>query len=236
MYKIFQMKSQLLMLFSIVTLLAACKKNSDDVVPPVTTFQWPAGTGEYAPYTLGSTFVYEIASGTPTVIDSFTYTVTKDTTINSLPYKKLESNKPALGVTYYSNYTNGVVTNITYNLNFQGLVTVPVVTQIVLKDNVPVTTTWNETLIVTVPGFPLPVGVMFVYTIMQKDFTKNILGKDYLNTIYVKQVINLPAGLPLPPGIPASTQIDNYYAKGVGIAQRDATGNVLKIKRYNIIK
>ncbi len=224
------------MLFSIVTLLAACKKNSDEVVPPVTTFQWPAGTSDYAPYTLGSTFVFEIASGTPTVIDSFTYTVTKDTIINALPYKKLESNKPAVGVTYYSNYTNGVVTNISYNLNFQGLVTLPVVTQTVLKDNVPLNNSWNETLPVTIPGFPLPVGVSFVYTLKQKDITKNILGKDYASTIGVQQVINLPTGLPLPPGVPATTQIDNYFAKGVGLVQKDATGNVLKIKRYNIVK
>jgi hypothetical protein len=121
-------------------------------------------------------------------------------------------------------------------LNFQVVVTLPVITQSVLKDNVPVNNTWSETLPVTFPGFPLPVGVLVVYTVTQKDFTKNILSKDRASTIAVKQVINLSTGLPLPAVVPATAQIDNYFAKVGGLVQKDATGNVLKIKRYNIVK
>jgi hypothetical protein len=232
------MKKLFLFGFSVVALFSACQKSGDDVATPPTSSTWPAGTGEYAPYTLGSTFVFEIASGTPTVIDSFTYTVTKDTTINSLPFKKLESNKPLLGVTYYSNYNAGVVTNITYNLNFQGLVTVPVITQTILKDNLPVGGTWSEVLNLTVPGVPIPIAVTFAYTIVQKDFVKNILGKDYVSTIAAKQVASLPAVIIpfLPAGSPSSFQIDNYFAKGVGLVEKDATGNILKIKRYNVVR
>jgi hypothetical protein len=215
-------------------ILSACKKNNDEeIVPAPAGFQWPAGTSDYTPYTNGSTFTFEIVSGTPSVTDSFTYTVTKDTLIGGATYRKLESNKPTLGPTYYANYNAGVVTNITYNLNFQGF-TLPTVKQTVLKDNVPVNNTWTESLDVTVSGITVPVS--FTYTLVQKDFVKNILSKDYASTIYAKQIIGIPANIATILGIPANTQIDNYFAKGVGLVQKDATGNNTKIKRYNIVK
>jgi hypothetical protein len=226
---------QIFLVLSICTIIfSACKKNNDEeIIPAPTGFQWPAGTSDYAPHTNGSTFTFEIVSGTPSVTDSFTYTVIKDTLIGGATYRKLESNKPALGPTYYANYNAGVITNITYNLSFQGF-TLPTVKQTVLKDNVAVNNTWNETLDVTVSGITVPIS--FSYTIVQKDFVKNILSKDYASTIYAKQIVGIPANIALLLNIPATTQVDNYFAKGVGLVQKDATGNNLKIKRYNIIK
>jgi hypothetical protein len=231
----FNVMKQLFFAIAFCTIIfSACKKNKDEeILPAPTGFQWPAGTSDYAPYTNGSTFTFEIVSGTPAVTDSFTYRVTKDTAIGGLTYRKLESDKPALGPTYYANYNAGVVTNITYNLSLQGF-TLPSVKQTVLKDNVPVNNTWAESLDVTVSGITVPVS--FSYTLVQKDFVKNILSKDYANTIYAKQIIGIPANIALLLNIPATTQIDNYFAKGVGLVQKDATGNNLKIKRYNVIK
>ncbi len=220
------------LVFSMI-LFSGCKNNYEDVILPDFSFQWPAGTSDYAPYTNGSTFTFESTSGTPAVIDSFTYTVTKDTLITGATYRKLESNKPALGPIFYANYNAGVVTNIAYNFSLQG-VTIPVVTQTVLKDNVPVNTTWNESLNVTASGFTVP--VTFTYTIMQKDYTKTILSKDYTNTIYAKQQIGIPANIALLLNIPATTQVDNYFAKGVGLVQKDAPTTSIKIKRYNVVK
>jgi hypothetical protein len=217
-----------------VLIFSGCKKSSNDTTIQDSGFQWPAGTSDYAPYTNGSTFTYEIVSGTPSVTDSFTYSVTKDTTISGATYRKLESNKPTLGPTYYANYNNGVVTNVAYNVNFQGQITIPTITQTILKDNVPVNNTWSEVLNVTASGFTVP--VTFTYTIMLKDYTKTILSKDYANTIYAKQIIGIPANIALLLNIPATTQVDNYFAKGVGLVQKDATGNNVKIKRYNIVK
>jgi hypothetical protein len=219
------------------SVIFSCKKNTTEEPVVAPSFQWPAGTSDYAPNTLNSTFTFETVSGTPAVTDSFTYTVVKDTTIplagTALPFKKIQSNKPNLGPTYYENYNNGVVTEIAYNVSLQG-VSIPVITQTVLKDNVPVNTTWNETLNITASGFTVPVG--FGYTITQKDFTKNILNKDYTNVIAVRQIISIPTQVAVLLGIPASQQIDNFFGKGVGLLQRDAVGNTLKIKRYNIIK
>jgi hypothetical protein len=215
-------------------IFSACQKSTnEEIVPAPTNASWPAGTSDYAPHTNGSTFTFEIVSGTPSVTDSFTYTVIKDTAIGGLTYRKLESNKPALGPTYYANYNAGVITNITYGFTIQGF-TIPEVKQTVLKDNVPVNNTWSESINVTASGFTVPVS--FNYTIVQKDFVKNILSKDYASTIYAKQVIGIPAAIATILGIPANIQVDNYFAKGVGLVQKDGTGSNVKIKRYNIIR
>lgn len=234
-YKYEVMKQIMLGITFCTIIFCACKKNKDEeVVPTPTGFQWPAGTSDYAPHTLGSTFTFEIVSGTPAVIDSFTYTVTKDTSIGGLTYKKLESNKLALAPTYYANYNAGVITNITLNFAVQGF-NIGNVKQIVLKDNVPVNSIWTDAISVPVPTFG-DVPVSFTNTLIQKDYTKNILGKDYLSTIYAKQIVGIPPLLAAFLNIPASYQIDNYFAKGVGLVQKDATGNNVKIKRYNIVK
>jgi hypothetical protein len=227
---------QIFLGLSICTIIfSACKKNNDEeIIPAPTGFQWPAGTGDYAPHTNGSTFTFEIVSGTPAVTDSFTYTVIKDTLIGGATYRKLESNKPTLGPTYYANYTGGVVTNITYNFTLQGF-SLPIVKQTVLKDNVPVNNIWSDTVLVQVPILG-NVPVSFTNTVMQKDYTKTILSKDYVNTIYVKQIVGIPVAIATQFNLPATSQVDNYFAKGVGLVQKDATGNNLKIKRYNIVK
>jgi hypothetical protein len=230
------MKNLFFLSIATVFIFSACKKkNDEDQTPPAVGFQWPAGTGEYAPTTVNSTFTFETSNGTPVVIDSFTYTVTKDTTIDGAKYYKLVSNKPTLGPTYYSNYNAGVITNLSLNFEFQGE-SVGLVKQTVLKENVALNGTWNEAQQISVRGFA--VNVAFVYTIAQKDYTKNVLAKDYVAAIHAKQLINLslPSGFPLPTGVPATTQIDNYFAKGVGLIQRDITGSSLKIKRFNIVK
>jgi hypothetical protein len=213
------MKQVIWGLLVMVLVFLSCKKDDEDVPPPPPAgFQWPAGTGEYAPNTSGSTFVYQIESGTPVTIDSFTYTVVKDTTINGLT----------------CNYNAGIRTEITYNYDFQG-VTIPVLTQTVLKDNVPVTNSWNESLNVTVSGFQIP--VTFTYTIMQKDFIKNILGKDYAATIAVKQVASIPSIIATQLGLPfSSIQVDNFFSKGAGLVQREAPNTIIKMKRFNVIK
>ncbi len=231
------MKKIFLFPIAFVAIFSACKKKSvDDTPPPATVFSWPAGTSDYAPTTVNSTFTYETSSGTPAVIDSFTYTVTKDTTISGAKYYKLVSNKPDDAPTYFSNYNAGVITNVLLNVDFQAGVIIPIVTQTVLKDNVAVNATWNDALVVTFSG--IPVNIAFVNTLLQKDYTKTVLAKNYTSAITVKQLVNisLPGGIPLPAGIPASTQIDNYFAKGVGLIQKDVNGDTQKIKRYNVVK
>lgn len=216
----------------------SCQKE----VEPIINFetQWPEGTSDYAPYTVGSTFTYEAKSWSPASTDSFTYTVTKDTSINNLKYYKLESDKPTVGPspTYFVNYTSGNLTEVTYNLNFLGAITIPVLSENTLRINEPVNGTWNETL-PPLSYSGIPVLVDFIYTVMQKDYTKQVLDNNFANCTYVKEVTNirLAGGIPLPPGFPSTIQYDNYYAKGVGLVERDISlGTTQKLKRFSIAR
>jgi hypothetical protein len=220
------MKNISFSLLAAALLFTACKKSTTE--EPV-GFQWPAGTSDYAPYTNGSTFTFETSSGTPVVIDSFTYTVAKDTPINGLTFRKLVSNKPALAATYFTNYNAGVTTDINYDFNLQGF-TIPQLTQTVLKESVAVGGTWKDSINVS------SVPVTLTYTLLQKDITKNILSKDYANSYAVKQVISIPPAIATLLGIPATVQIDNFYSKGVGRVQREGANGTVKVKRYNVIK
>jgi hypothetical protein len=218
-----------------IVLFSSCK-HDEIVTPPYT---WPEGTSAYAPYTIGSTFTFEISNIASPAVDSFTYVVTKDSIINGFTYHKLESNKPKVGPTYFANYNNGNLTEITYNLDYLGLgvITVPYVLETTLKENVGINDTWLESLVVNYSGVNL--NVTFAHTMLQKYYTKSILSKDFDNTIAVREVIStiIPPGFPWPSTVPTTSQFDNYYSKGAGLVQRDISdGTSIKLKRYNIVK
>jgi hypothetical protein len=226
--------------FLSIILFSSCRREDTPINPA--EFQWPTGTSEYAPYTIGSTFHYEITNGL--YKDSFTLTVNKDTTINNFKYYKLISNKPQLQPTYFVNYNNGNLTEITYNLDYLGLgaIIVPVVLETTLKENLEVNDTWFESMVVTYPTSPttsINLNVTFAHTIVQKNYTKTVLNEGYPNCIAVKQVIStiVPPGFPWPPQVPTTSQFDNFYAKGAGLVQRDVSnGTMQKLKRYSIVK
>jgi hypothetical protein len=234
------MKKLLLYSFLLMIIFSSCQKEM--IAPEVSIpFQWPQGTSDIAPYTIGSTFTYEYISTSPAINDSFTLTVTKDTTIDNLKYYKLTSSKPDLSPTYFVNYNDGNVTEITYNLNFLGLITIDYIAENTLKEYEIVNSRWEDddiNLFYSSNLGPIPVNVNFMHTLLQKNFLKEVLGKEYANTISVKEIvkINLPAGVPFPTGAPSTIQYDNFYAKGVGLIQRNVSiGTSQKLKRYNII-
>jgi hypothetical protein len=228
-----------LFFIAVILILVSCKKKKSETT---TSFQWPDGTGEYAPYTMGSTFTFETNSATG--IDSFTYTVKKDTVIDGLKCMKLESNKPLLASNLFVNYGNGVRTEFSINGNFNGIALPSPLKQEVLKEATAINGTWSSVVNINVPAMPptipipLTIPVNFNYTMMQKDIVKNILSKDYSGTYAVKLIGSLPANIAalLPAGTPSSMQVDAFYSKGVGLSQRVTTANTASIKRYNVIK
>jgi hypothetical protein len=228
--------------FSIVAF--GCKKSNTDERTPAPApgpigFVWPTGTGPYAPYTIGSTFVYETG---PTPVDSVTYTVTKDTIIAGLNYRKLQSNKENLRPTHYANYSNNTVTDIIYNYTFQGF-TLPQLKQTLLKDNQAVNSTWQDILNITVPynGLNVPVTITLSDTIKQKDYSHTVLAKSYLGSFFVKQNIGIDPFIAQQVGVPANTPINNYLAAEAGLIERifapgTPTTTTDRLKRANIIK
>lgn len=233
--------------FALIIAFIGCQKSGLEYLPNTTTpttggggggtvppFVWPAGTGEYAPYTTGSTFTFQREVGVPAVIDSFTLTVTGDTLIGGQTFKRMISSNTVAQPNYFVNYNAGVTTEVIYNFVLTA-VTIPTLTQTVLKDTASVGTSWNEMLNLTVSGFSFP--VTFTYTIMQKNIVKNVLTVDYPNTIDVKQNVGIPATIATIAGIPANTIVENFYAKGIGRIARDATSNntFIKLKRYHVV-
>lgn len=231
-----------LLLFTIG--FSSCQKENDPIYN--NNFTWPEGTSSYAPYTIGSSFTYELKTANPINTDSFTLTVTKDTIIPSLGLRfyKLVSNKPSLQPTYFVNYNNGNLTEITYNLDYLGLgaIIVPEVLETTLKENLLENDSWTENKVVTYPISPttgVNLDVTFVHTILQKNYTKDVLTKDFANCIAVKEVIStiVPPNFPWPPTVPRGSQFDNFYAKEAGLVERDiSNGTTIKLKSFNIVK
>jgi hypothetical protein len=221
-----------------IILLSSCQKEFEP--DPIIEFIWPEGTGDYAPYTVGSTFTYESVNLSTSTIDSFTYKVTKDTTIDNSKYYKLESNKPQIGPspTYFVNYSNGKLTELTYGLNFLGVFTIPELSENTFRIYEPLNATWHEDL-PRLTYLGIPVIVNFEYTITQKDYTKPVLYNNFANTTNVTEVVHiaLGGGIPLPTGIPSTIVYDNFYAKGAGLIERDITlGTTQKLKHFHIVK
>lgn len=240
------MKKLFLYSFLSIILFSSCEKEDDPI--RTTPFQWPEGTSDYAPYTVGSTFAYELKTSSPAKTDSFSLTVAKDTLISGLRYYKLVSSKPEIQPTYFVNYNNGNLTEITYNLDYLGLgaIIVPTVLETTLKENLVTNDTWSESMLVYFPLSPTltaDITVTFAHTMLEKNFTKRVLDIDYTNTIKVKEIITsiAPSWFIWPAGVPTSSQFDNFYAKGAGLVQRDVYSEntlrtIQKLKFYNIVK
>jgi hypothetical protein len=226
---------------SVLFLLGACTKKNTDFTEP---YKWSNGTSVYAPYTLGSTFKYEISivnptPGQPPIIDSFTYTVTKDTLINGLKCRKLESNNPFVAGDYFCNYepVSGVRTEINLNADF-GL-RIPVLTEKTLRVKENKGFEWGGTFSGTYPSSSTIINGSIAYKLVNRDFSKTVLAKVFADVFEVEQIFSLPAGGGFPSN---SLKINNFYAKDFGVIQRDfpADGSFgiynYKLKQAKIIK
>jgi hypothetical protein len=220
----------ILFLALLASLLMAgnCK---DTVTPPAPPQE---GTGDYAPYTLGSTFVYE-SSGAGMPTEEITLTVSADSMVDGLVYKKLTSNKPTVFPSRFVNYTNGVQREAQFNLNLGGNV-VPKLILTNLKINEAVNANWTEPQTFNFSMIPFPITVNFVHTLMAKGATRQVLTTNHTNVIEMKTIGTavIPAGIMVPPGVVTSFTFNNYYAKGVGLVERINPNQTLKLKSYSI--
>ena len=222
------MKS-ILLFFTFCTLLIASKCKKDTPAPPP-----QAGTGDYAPYTLGSTFVYE-STATGMATQDVTLTVTVDSTVDGLVYKKLESNKPTVFPSRFVNYTNGVQREAQFNIDLGGTV-VPKLILTNLKINEAVNANWTESQVFNIPALPIPVTVNFVHTLTAKNISYQVLATNFANVIKVNTVGTavVPGGIMLPAGTNTSFTLGNSYAKSVGLVERVTANQTLKLKTYTI--
>jgi hypothetical protein len=230
------MKTLNYLLFFLAVAFASCETEYPIEKPNVRN--WPENTGEYAPYTIGSTFKYQYTSLGPSIkTDTLTLTVTRDTIIGGTKFYKLQSDREDLVKSYYTSFKNNSITEITYDLNFLGLITVPYLEENTFRENAPLNSTWNdESLRLDWSG--VPVNVDFVHTMKNANYTKQVLANSYTSSYTVDEDVNitLPQGIPFPPGVPSTITFKNTYAKGFGLIQRDVSiGNSQKLISSNII-
>jgi hypothetical protein len=210
--------------------LHSCKKTSND--NPTNNIQ--AGTGDYAPYTLGSTFTYQSErSGQPN--QEFTLTVSADTTVDGLVFKKLTSSDITIFPNRYVNFNNNEQREAQFNINLDGYVLKKLVL-VNLKATEPLHATWMETSTLTITGLPVSPTANTTHKILSRDQSRQVLNNNFTNVIYVNSnsVVNVPAGIPLPPNTPTSFTASSYYSKGVGLVERDFLGQIIKLKSYTI--
>jgi hypothetical protein len=223
------MKAKFLIgLLAIVTIIISCGGKDTTPAPP------QVGTGDYAPYTLGSTFTYE-STGTGQQAQDVTLTVTIDTTVDGLVYKKLSSDKPAVFPSRYVNYTNGVQREAQFNINLNNTV----IQKLILtnfKEAEAVSANWNENQTFNISAIPFPLTVNFVHTVTAKAATRQVITTNFTNVIGVRSVgtLQIPSGITLPAGTATSFVLDNYYSKSVGLIERITATQTLKLKAYTI--
>ena len=203
--------------------LWACKKevSRESAAPPPV-----ASTCSYAPYTAGSTYDFvNTNSSNPLDSNFFTVTVTGDSTINGLTFRKLSSDT---ATTYDRCDGNGNYYQMVKGISFEGYSADSVVT-LYLKDNVNAGASWNDTA--TVKKGTDEQKVMLTYTVTQKGGQKTVAGLDFTNVITVTLSASVKfLGTTIPLGIIAT----NYYAEGIGLIEIDQQDDTARLLKYNI--
>ena len=200
------MKKILLAFLALSVAIISCKK--DKSTPMVAT------TGNYMSLTANSTWQYKTVNNLIVNNDSVMYTVTstnRDSTINSKIYHVLTTTN---GPNQYRNITG----NDYYT--FQALPQAlggSAVETIYLKDNVAANGSWSQLYNITASG--LPVTINLINTITEKGISRTVNGIAYTDVIHVTTTLSVSLlGSPLPTGA-VVTDIQNYYAKKVGMIE-----------------
>lgn len=200
------MKKILLVFFVLTVGIICCKK--DKSTPVVST------TDNYISITANSIWQYKTVNNSIVNNDSVLYTVTStnmDSNINSKIYHVLTSTN---GPNQYRNLTG----NDYYT--FQALPEAlggNTVETIYLKDNIAANGSWSQLYNITVSG--LPVIINLINTVVEKGISRTVNGIAYTDVIHVTTTLSISFfGSPLPIGA-VITDIQNYYAKKVGMIE-----------------
>ncbi|RFM30003.1 hypothetical protein DXN05_03255 [Deminuibacter soli] len=181
----------------------SCSKNSDSPAPdPVVT------RPDYQPGTKGSYWKYkDSATG-----DVYTQTVLDSTAVfDNITYKAIASSGPGgdtrlfyakLASKYYLHTSFSIDdTNVPFTLNY-------------LDDSVATGTSWTTTTNINYSGTAIPVQVKT--TILEKNLTKTVNGKQYTNIIHSSVVASFNVLI-----VNGSITSDYYCAPGLGIIRTE---------------
>ena len=171
----------------------------------------PAVVYKYMSSTSGSTWQYSMTNNLTATTTNYTRTsTTRDSTINGRAYHVF-TNSSTGGSEYY--FTTG---NDYYNFRTLGLnLGNATFEDNYLKDNSPAGTSWAQSLSLIVPGVPFPVPITVTYTIAEKGINRTVNSIAYTDVIHISGTITSS----LIPAANLTTDINNYYARKVGMIE-----------------
>ena len=171
----------------------------------------PAVVYKYMSSTSGSTWQYSMTNNLTATTTNYTRTsTTRDSTINGRAYHVF-TNSSTGGSEYY--FTTG---NDYYNFRTLGInLGSSTFEDLYLKDNSPAGTSWAQNLSLVVPGVPFPVPITVTYTIAEKGVNRTVNSIAYTDVIHIVGAITSS----LIPAANLTTDINNYYARKVGMIE-----------------
>jgi hypothetical protein len=198
------MKINHFILFASMLFAVSCSKNDD-------TNTQPSQSDNYLTTSNGSTWNYQqVDSSSGTAISS-NYIITstsKDTSINGRSYHVYNN---SAGGNRYLNLSG----NDYYQFDSLSFGAVKGVFEwLYLKDNAAAGTTWNQSQMFNIPGFPIPVPVKMDNNIAERNLTMTVNGITYNDVMHVSSSLSsslIPSGL--------ISSINNYYAPKVGLIE-----------------
>ncbi|MCB2220067.1 MAG: hypothetical protein KQI35_06700 [Bacteroidetes bacterium] len=222
------MKKFYLFAFIILTVLVSCNKDEDENEEPqvtkadLTQLNNGVTTGQFAPYTTGSTFdyKYETFSGTSTS----TWTVLEGKEINGKYYVEIQGFLGAADNGYF-NCEGG-----DYSCYLPAGAMTPELNMIYMKENVAEGNQWEHVITMSANGNEVQNKYVFTYEGMID--TKTVEGIEYTEIIHISlDLYTVMMGQE----ILASTD-DYFWAKGIGLIEKSGMSGNIFLLSYNIAK
>ena len=216
------MKHKFIYLF-ILVFFAACSKEDVDPGVDTTELNNQVTTCQYAPYTTGSTFVYEQSLNGSTT--TATWTVGNSQMINGKQFVEISGFLGTNGNnSSFFNCENGEYTVYDNNVpTLNGALEL-----IYMKENVSPNTTWTETISQSANG--INYNTKYEFTYVSLDATRMVNGITYNNVIHIHLDSSTnPFGYYTP-----FSSDDYYWAEGVGLIEYIGSFSEMKLVSYDI--
>jgi hypothetical protein len=220
------MKKRILIAFMLTGVLFSCTKDNeeqpveDSFNADITQLENGVTTGEYAPYTTGSTFQYKQETILGDTI--ITWTVLQEKKIGDKYFIEISG---FLGATD-NGYFNCEGGNYTCYLSATAFT--PVIEMVYMKENVAVGTEWEKLINMNFGGLVFQNKYLFSY--VGKIDSHTVEGNTYNDVIHIHLVTStIMNGNEVP-----ASEDDYFWAKGVGLVEKTGPSGEITLVSYNI--
>lgn len=209
---------KLLTILIITSSIYSCKKDETFNGVSLKTLNNGVTTCQYAPFTLGSTFTYDV-EGTEVMWEA-----ADPETINGQTFIKVNNFYGSEDYPSYFNCEDGE-----YNLIIQNVEGINGDLDLIyLKENVPVNTTWENTVSQLNSG--ATTLNRYTWTYVEKKDNHTVNGTTYNDVININLVFTVEFD-----GFSVLTdETDYYWARGIGLIETSGNSINYKLVSYNI--